>query len=250
VDRELALLRALTLFAIDPATLMRQGAGGRGSPASAQFSTRWAATSPVGDGPVVWIDEADPLVRMGLERALAADGTEVAGTSADFRPLPDLSRPGSVLLFNLGRSGIQPALAATQGTPARLVAIIPRADHESVADALRAGVHAVLPRATLDPHRLTSCLHAVARGQACVPVDHVSGLVNGADDPEPARTDLTRRELQVLKLLADGEDTRGIATRLCYAERTIKNIVHDVLVKLQCKTRAHAVGRATRERII
>jgi DNA-binding NarL/FixJ family response regulator len=249
VDQELALLRALTLFAIDPATLLKQGVGGRGTPAAAQFSTRWGDNAALGDRLIVWIDEPDPLVRLGLERALAADGTEVAGTSAGFRPLPDLSPPGSVLLFDLGHSGLEPALEAKTGTPARLVAIIPRPDLGVVATALRAGVDGVLVRGTLDPRRLTSCLRAVSRGQACVPVDQVNGLV-GDDDFEPPRTNLTRRELQVLELLAEGEDTRGMANRLCYAERTIKNIVHDVLVKLQCKTRAHAVARATRERII
>jgi DNA-binding NarL/FixJ family response regulator len=58
---------------------------------------------------------------------------------------------------------------------------------------------------------------------------------------------LTHRELAVLRMLADGEDTRGIAAELNYSERTIKNIVRDVLVKLGCRTRAQAVATATRQ---
>jgi len=42
----------------------------------------------------------------------------------------------------------------------------------------------------------------------------------------------------VLRMLADGETTRGIAERLNYSERTVKNIVRDLLSKLNCKTRA------------
>ena len=51
-------------------------------------------------------------------------------------------------------------------------------------------------------------------------------------------------------MLADGESTRGIAERLSYSERTVKNIVRDLLVKLNCKTRAHAVALAVRQGVI
>jgi DNA-binding NarL/FixJ family response regulator len=61
---------------------------------------------------------------------------------------------------------------------------------------------------------------------------------------------LTAREREVLRLLAEGEDTRDIAGMLCFSERTVKNIVHDVLMKLNCRNRAHAVAMATRQGVI
>ena len=61
---------------------------------------------------------------------------------------------------------------------------------------------------------------------------------------------LTDREYAVLQMLADGASTREIAERLSYSERTVKNIVRDLLIKLNCKTRAHAVGFATRRGVI
>jgi DNA-binding NarL/FixJ family response regulator len=54
----------------------------------------------------------------------------------------------------------------------------------------------------------------------------------------------------VLRLLAEGHDTRRIAMDLRYSERTVKNVVHDVLTKLNCRTRAQAVGVATRTGVI
>ena len=51
-------------------------------------------------------------------------------------------------------------------------------------------------------------------------------------------------------MLADGESTRGIAQRLNYSERTVKNIVHDLLAKMGCRTRAHAVALAARQGVI
>lgn len=61
---------------------------------------------------------------------------------------------------------------------------------------------------------------------------------------------LTRRELDVVRLLADGDSTRDIALRLSYSERTVKNIVRDLQAKLNGRTRAHAVALATRQGLI
>ena len=75
----------------------------------------------------------------------------------------------------------------------------------------------------------------------------IEGGVPGPGRDAPALTD---REYAVLQMLADGQSTREIAERLNYSERTVKNIVRDLLIKLNCKTRAHAVGFATRRGVI
>lgn len=75
-------------------------------------------------------------------------------------------------------------------------------------------------------------------------------LLGTAEVPAPSVPQLSKREHQVLRLLAEGESTRGIAQRLSYSERTVKNIVHDLLVKLDCRTRAHAVALAARRGVI
>ena len=58
---------------------------------------------------------------------------------------------------------------------------------------------------------------------------------------------LTPRETQVLKLVADGHDTSEIALALCYSERTVKNVLHDLTTRLQLRNRSHAVAYAVRE---
>jgi DNA-binding CsgD family transcriptional regulator len=75
----------------------------------------------------------------------------------------------------------------------------------------------------------------------------VEGGVTGQGHGEPGLTD---REYAVLQMLADGASTREIAERLNYSERTVKNIVRDLLVKLNCKTRAQAVAHAARRGVI
>ena len=61
---------------------------------------------------------------------------------------------------------------------------------------------------------------------------------------------LTEREVEVLRLVADGFDTAEIAKKLSYSERTIKNILHDVVSRFGLRNRAHAVAYALREGLI
>ena len=63
-------------------------------------------------------------------------------------------------------------------------------------------------------------------------------------------TGLTPRETEVLRLVADGHDTSEIATRLCYSERTVKNVLHDLNIRLQLRNRSQAVAYAVREGLI
>jgi DNA-binding NarL/FixJ family response regulator len=57
---------------------------------------------------------------------------------------------------------------------------------------------------------------------------------------------LETREVDVLRLLADGMDTEEVAVRLNYSERTVKNIIHGMLTRLRLKNRAQAVAYALR----
>jgi DNA-binding NarL/FixJ family response regulator len=54
----------------------------------------------------------------------------------------------------------------------------------------------------------------------------------------------------VLRLVAEGHDTSEIADQLCYSERTVKNVLHDITTRLQLRNRTHAVAYAVREGLI
>jgi DNA-binding NarL/FixJ family response regulator len=54
----------------------------------------------------------------------------------------------------------------------------------------------------------------------------------------------------VLRLIADGHDTNEIARPLCYSQRTVKNVLHDVTSRLKLRNRFHAVAYAVREGLI
>ncbi|CAM5282882.1 response regulator transcription factor [Streptomyces californicus] len=63
-------------------------------------------------------------------------------------------------------------------------------------------------------------------------------------------TGLASREVDVLRLVAEGYDTADIATKLAYSERTIKNVLHSVMTRLQLRNRSHAVAYAMRQGLI
>jgi DNA-binding NarL/FixJ family response regulator len=74
--------------------------------------------------------------------------------------------------------------------------------------------------------------------------------VAAAADARRQSARLTDREQQVLALIADGHPTREVAERLCYSERTVKNVLHDVVTKLNARSRSQAVAFAVREGLI
>ena len=61
---------------------------------------------------------------------------------------------------------------------------------------------------------------------------------------------LAQREIDVLRLVADGYDTAEIADQLAYSERTVKNVLHDITSRMQLRNRSQAVAYAIREGLI
>jgi DNA-binding NarL/FixJ family response regulator len=143
------------------------------------------------------------------------------------------------------------------GAPARrcdvrLVRSVRDPSAEGSWDADGGEVTAVVILRDVTPSRVLRCVRAATRGGGSISPELLGQLLPVGDGTrrEPSEPQLTDREYEVLRMLADGESTRGIAERLSYSERTVKNIVRDLLVKLNCKTRAHAVALAVRQGVI
>jgi DNA-binding NarL/FixJ family response regulator len=121
-----------------------------------------------------------------------------------------------------------------------------------------AGAVGVLCKDTLTPEGLAPALRAVVTGTSVVAPELLASLLEdhavGSRDAatlrggEPRR--LTAREQQVLSLIADGHPVREVARRLCYSERTVKNVLHAIVTKLGVRSRPQAVANAVREGLI
>ena len=110
----------------------------------------------------------------------------------------------------------------------------------------------VLRKETLTTDSLASAVRAAASGTGVVTSELLRDLLDGltTDDDKPIAARLTDREQQVLSLIADGHPTREVAQELCYSERTMKNVLHDVVTKLNARSRSQAVAHAVREGLI
>ena len=200
--------------------------------------------------PSVWIDDSHAIVRRGMAACLQQADFVVRGESAVLSPEPVLTGL-DLLVFEYAAPTLRRAVRLAEGGNTRLVATVRETTEQSVREMVDAGVSAVLPHRTLTAETLVTSLRSVVAGNVALPGDMLARLlvhVTQASHLGPAG--LNTRERSVLRLLADGLDTRGIAEDLCFSERTVKNVVHDVLTKLNCRTRAQAVAVATREGVI
>ncbi|MFI9611268.1 LuxR C-terminal-related transcriptional regulator [Streptomyces sp. NPDC052023] len=123
---------------------------------------------------------------------------------------------------------------------------------------IECGVAAVLRRAEADQDQLLGLVLAIANGEGVLPGDllgkllsHVGSLQRSSLDPRGmSLSTLTTREADMLRLVSEGLDTAEIARKTSYSERTVKNVLHEIITRLQLRNRAHAVGYALRNGLI
>jgi DNA-binding NarL/FixJ family response regulator len=143
--------------------------------------------------------------------------------------------------------------AAREATGARVIVCTSDDSPNAVLAAMQAGAVGFLRKDELTPESLASAVTAAARGTGVVSSELLGRLFertgeNG--DERPVAAKLTDREQQVLSLIAAGHPTREVALELSYSERTVKNVLHDVVTKLNARSRSQAVAFAVREGLI
>jgi two-component system nitrate/nitrite response regulator NarL len=193
--------------------------------------------------------------RESLSTALAAASrVRVVGQAATFEEaLPLLQERGrdTVVLLDAPMPAQSDLSLAAIEPQAKVVAMgVP--ENEAVAW-IEAGISGfVPPEASLDD--AIAALESVAKGQmeaspqvAADLASRVRALAAGSREPNPLEQ-LTSREAEVLELIVEGLSNKQIAQRLSIQEQTVKNHVHNVLVKLDASTRTEAVARAMRWR--
>ena len=165
---------------------------------------------------------------------------------------PPLFESDLVLVDHVMPGGPDFVGAVGESTGARVIVCSSHCAEDAVLAALQAGAVGVLRKDTLTTDSLATAVRAAANGTGVVTPellrDLLDGLAAGIERPVVAR--LTDREQQVLSLIAEGHPTREVAEQLCYSERTVKNVLHDVVTKLGARSRSQAVAHAVREGLI
>jgi DNA-binding NarL/FixJ family response regulator len=184
----------------------------------------------------------------GVERVADAESVREAWEH------PDLFGSDLVILEHSVDGGSDFIAAVTEATSARVIVCSADASEDAVLEALQAGATGFLRKDTLTPEALSAAVQAAAGGAGVLAPDLLGSLLRGvatdAPNGRPSLARLTEREQQVLTLIAKGHPTREVALELSYSERTVKNVLHDVVTKLNARSRSQAVAHAVREGLI
>ena len=182
------------------------------------------------------------LVREGLGTLLGLlDGIELVGTAADGEEALALAaqQKPDVVLMDL-RMPRMDGIEAIRRLDVPAIALTTYADDASVLGALRAGARGYLTK-DAGAEDIRAAVLAVARGEAVLDPavqHHVVAAVSAP--PEPAH-ELTPREVEVLRLIAQGLTNAEIAERLVVTQATVKSHVNHIFAKIGARDRAQAV---------
>ncbi len=199
----------------------------------------------------VLVADDHAMVREGLRALLSSmEGYELVGTAstgADTIREAVLLKP-DLLILDIGfpdLNGIDIVRRLAKAVPSiKTLMLTMYDDDESILGAVRAGALGYVLKGA-DADDLLRAIAAVAAGEAIFG----PGLARRAlqvlsSSPEPAFAELTRREREVLELIASGLSNHAIAAKLGLSTNTISNHISSIFSKLQVSSRAEAIVRA------
>ncbi|MGH3445647.1 MAG: response regulator [Nocardioidaceae bacterium] len=210
---------------------------------------------------VAVVDDQE-LFRRGLTMLLEVeDDIAVVGEAGDGVAATELaaSTVPDVILMDVRmpkRSGIEACVAIKDAAPTAQIIMLTVSDEEAdLYDAVKNGASGYLLKdSSID--EVAQAIRVVADGQSLISPSMAIKLLD--EFKQMSRSDrqqlptprLTDRELEVLKLVAQGLNNREIAKRLFISENTVKNHVRNILEKLQLHSRMEAVMYSVREKLL
>ncbi|MCM3661600.1 response regulator transcription factor [Georgenia satyanarayanai] len=202
----------------------------------------------------VWVSARDPISEAGVVSQLRPrPEVRIVGRDED-----DDALVAVVISDSLDGDTLRMLRAVQRKGFTRTVLVVGQLEDSDLVTAIEAGVVGLVRRSEATSDRLVAVIRAAATGDGTVPpdllgrlMDQVGKLQRQVLEPRGLTfTGLAAREIEVLRLIADGYDTGEVARQLSYSERTVKNVLHDVTSRLQLRNRSHAVAYALREGLI
>jgi DNA-binding NarL/FixJ family response regulator len=210
---------------------------------------------------VLLVDDHD-LFRTGLRNLLEEQGVQIvgeAGNGADaIRDVRELAPDVVVMDLNMpGMTGVEATRQITTIAPLTRVVVLTISDQDGdVMDAILAGACGYLLK-DASIQDLMRGINSAAIGESLIS-PHIAGKVlqrvrastPSQVDADTIRSELSDREIQVLKLIANGKDNALIAAELHISPKTVKNHISNILMKLQIDNRIQAAVYAVRSGIV
>jgi DNA-binding NarL/FixJ family response regulator len=219
-------------------------------------------STPRTNGPSLLIVDDHDLFRTGLRNLLEDQGVEIvadASTGQEALMYVRELAPEVVLMdLNMpGMSGVEATREITRIAPLTRVVVLTISDRDGdILDAIVAGACGYLLKDS-SIHDLIRGISAAAVGESLISPQIAAKVLRElrAARPTPRaaerlRTELTDRELEVLRLIANGKDNSQIAAELHISPKTVKNHISNILMKLQIQNRIQAAVYAVRSGIV
>jgi len=210
---------------------------------------------------VLLVDDHD-LFRTGLRNLLEEQGVDIvgdvdSGTEA-LRQIRTVAPEVVVMDLNMpGISGVEATRQIAMIAPLTRVLVLTISDQDAdVMDAILAGACGYLLK-DASINELITGIRAAAAGESLVSpaiaakvLQRVRAAGPAQVDTEAVRSELSDREIQVLKLIANGKDNAQIAADLHISPKTVKNHISNILMKLQIENRIQAAVYAVRSGLV
>jgi DNA-binding NarL/FixJ family response regulator len=202
------------------------------------------------------------LVRSGLHQLLEQNGVDVVGEASDGANAVELVRDAApdVVLMDVsmpGISGIEATMGIRAVAPtARVIMLTVSADEGEVEESICAGACGYLLK-DASVEQILAAIRAAAVGESHLSPRIAASILERvrADPGRPAlpgeaRAELTERESEVLRLIAEGKENAQIAKDLFISVQTVKNHVSNILAKLEVENRVQAAVQAVQRRLL
>ena len=189
---------------------------------------------------------ASAVLRAGLESLV-----EVAGAAATIEQAGALAaelNPDVIIVEAPAEADAQ-ELIELAGESAPVLALSVDPQPAWIEDALRGGVRGVIPRDS-STAEIDAAIRGVAAGLVVIPPRSREAAAFRPASTEVAAEPLSRREIEVLRLIAEGSSNKAIAWRLHISEHTVKFHVNSILSKLNAESRTEAVMLGLRRGLI
>ena len=210
---------------------------------------------------VLIVDDHD-LFRSGLRNLLEQEGVNVVGEAPSgqvaLRLVGDLAPDVVIMDLNMpGLTGVETTRQLSGIAPlTRVVVLTISADDDDVMNAVMAGACGYLLKDSSVPDLITG-IRAAAQGESLISpqiaakvLQRLRAQSTSEDAAATIRAELSDREIEVLKLIANGKDNAQIARELFISPKTVKNHISNILMKLQIDNRIQAAVYAVRSGIV
>jgi NarL family two-component system response regulator LiaR len=219
-------------------------------------------STPQGHGPSVLLVDDHNLFRAGLRNLLEEQGVHVVAEASTgheaLKQVRELAPEVVLMDLNMPQmGGVEATREITRIAPLTRVVVLTISDRDGdILEAILAGACGYLLKDS-SIHDLISGISAAAVGESLISPQIAAKVLRELRAARPApraaerlRTELTERELEVLRLIANGKDNAQIAAELHISAKTVKNHISNILMKLQIENRIQAAVYAVRSGIV